>query len=163
MIILFRLTKDAVEEFDIKSKTFSILLRWTVSNESVSIMDCLQIGVEPCFLKLSSFEVKVLKFLMFLGGFPLSIIKEREEKSENGSNCRFSPNKIALASALIVSLLPGLIILSLLAVISIQWQNFTIVMNKAGYTFWDILSIVSNIFLQTYLYNIRFFFHSHFL
>ena len=89
---------------------------------------------------------------MFLGGFPLSIIKEREEKSENGSNCRFSHNKIALASALMVSLLPGLMILSLLGVISIQWQGFTIILNKAGYTFWDILSLVSNTCLQIYMY-----------
>ena len=112
---------------------------------SVLIMISQQIvGEQACFLQSSSFEVKVLKFLTFLGGFPLSICKKECENASSSSHIRFTSNKMALGLALVVVLLPGLVILTVLSIISIQWSIFAQIMGVSGYTFWDTLSIVSS-------------------
>ena len=58
------------------------------------------------FLKVSCFEVKLLKFLAFLGGFPLAVFKEESENSYC-SYVRFVTCKVALTLAILVLLIPS--------------------------------------------------------
>ena len=58
------------------------------------------------FLKVSCFEVKLLKFLAFLGGFPLAVFKEESENS-CCSYVRFATCKVTLTLAILVLLVPS--------------------------------------------------------
>ena len=98
--------------------------------------------------QISKIEVRILKFLAFLGGFPLSISREIADV-ENPSGkvrCkirRFYANKLAYILAILVVSLPCLVSLSLLFMISVEWHNFTYIMEVAGYSWWDTVSVVS--------------------
>ena len=100
--------------------------------------------------QISKIEVRILKFLAFLGGFPLSISLSREiadvEDPAGKVKCRirrFYANKLAYLLAILLVLLPCLVSLSLLFMISVEWHNFTYIMEVAGYSWWDTVSVVS--------------------
>ena len=97
--------------------------------------------------QISKSEVRILKFLAFLGGLPLSISREIADVEDPGKvRCRirrFYANKLAYTLAILLVSLPCLVSLSLLFMISVEWHNFTYIMEVAGYSWWDTVSVVS--------------------
>ena len=95
----------------------------------------------------SKIEVRILKFLAFLGGFPLSISQEIADVEDPGKvRCkirRFFANKLAYVLAILLVLLPCLVSLSLLFMISVEWSNFTDIMEAGGFSWWETVSVVS--------------------